>query len=103
MERRRSKRGKAGHPLIDSVEPVMFGVIRLVFDDGYEAVLDLRPLMTRTIWKNVRTKEDFFAVEIEEYGHHLSWPAGNGLAELPADGLRRNCEHQEKLHASMYE
>ena len=103
MEKRSTKRGSAAYPLIVSVEPLMFGVIRLLFDDGYEAVLDLRPLMQRRIWKDISTKDDFFAVEIAEHGDHISWPAGGGLAELPADGLRRECERQQKMISLMYE
>jgi hypothetical protein len=103
MEVRRSKSGNAGFPLVESVEPVMFGVIKLKFDDGYEGVLDLRPLMGRGIWSGVKTREDFFAVQIHEIGGHIFWPAGGGLTELPADGLRRECERQEKVHILMYE
>jgi hypothetical protein len=101
MEVRRPKRGSAGFPLIESVEPVMFGVIRLKFDDEYEGVLDLRPLMRHANWAGVKTREDFFAVQIYENGGHISWPAGG--VELPADGLRRDCERQQKLHLLMYE
>lgn len=81
----------------------MFGVIRVVFDDGYEGILDLRPLLKKRIWKDIRTKEDFFQIEIDEIGGSLSWPKGGGLAELPADGVRFDCERQEKLLSSMFE
>ena len=83
MEIRRAERGTAGYPLIETVEPLTFGVIKLLFDDGYEAVLDLRPLMKRSIWRNIRSKEDFFAIRIEKHGAHLSWPRSNGDAEPP--------------------
>ena len=69
----RSSKGKAGFPLIVSVEPVMFGVLRVVFDDGYEGVLDLRSVMGKAIWQNIRTKEDFFEVELDQFGSHLSF------------------------------
>ncbi|MBN9023054.1 MAG: hypothetical protein J0H08_13355, partial [Rhizobiales bacterium] len=32
-------------PRIETVKPVMFGVLKLVFDDGYEGIVDLRPLL----------------------------------------------------------
>jgi hypothetical protein len=89
----RSKHGVAAFPLLESAEPLDFGVIRLRFDDGNEADLDLRSSMQRAIWANIRTKDDFFAVEIDAHGSHLSWPKG---AELPADGLRFECERQNK-------
>jgi hypothetical protein len=70
-----------------------------VFDDGYEGVLDLRSLMSRGTWQNIRTREDFFEVELERFGSHLSWPKGG--TELPADGVRLDCERQESLLKSM--
>jgi hypothetical protein len=97
----RASKGTAGFPLIVSVEPVMFGVLRVVFDDAYESILDLRSVMGRGIWQNIRTKEDFFEVELERFGGHLSWPKGGGLTELPADGVRLDCERQETLLKSM--
>lgn len=101
MEVHRTSKGKAGFPLIATVEPVMFGVLRVVFDDGYEGILDLRSVMGRRIWQNIRTKEDFFEVELEQFGSHLSWPKGCGATELPADGVRLTCERQEALLRSM--
>jgi Protein of unknown function (DUF2442) len=99
MEVHRTNKGKAGFPLIASVEPVMFGVLRVVFDDGYEGILDLRSVMGQTIWQTIRTKEDFFEVELEQFGSHLSWPKGG--TELPADGVRAACERRETLLRSM--
>jgi len=101
MQIHRTKKGDAGFPLIATVEPVMFGVLRVVFDDGYEGILDLRSGMGRGIWQNIRTKEDFFEVELEQFGSHLSWPKGGGVTELPADGVRATCERQESLLKSM--
>jgi len=97
----RINKGEAGFPLIVSAEPVMFGVLRVVFDDGYEGVLDLRAVMGKAIWQNIRTKEDFFEVELAQFGSHLSWPKGDGVTELPADGVRATCERQESLLRSM--
>ena len=42
MAAKRTKVGNAAHPLIVEVEAVILGVVKLVFDDGYEGVLDLR-------------------------------------------------------------
>jgi hypothetical protein len=95
MKVHRSKRGTAAYPLIESAEALTFGVIRLRFDDGYQADLDLRPL-SGAIWANIRTEQDFFAMEIDDIGSRFSWPKGNGLTELPADGLRFECERRNK-------
>jgi hypothetical protein len=81
--------------LIESADPLTFGVIRLRFDDGYQADLDLRSVMNGAIWTNIRTDEDFFAIELNDIGSRLSWPRGAGLIELPADGLRMECERQK--------
>ena len=97
----RARKGEAGFPLIVSVEPVMFGVLHVVFDDGYEGVLDMRSVMGQAIWQNIRTKEDFFEVELDQIGGYLSWPKGRGATELPADGVRVTCERQESLLRSM--
>jgi hypothetical protein len=101
MEVHRTINGKAGFPLIACVEPVMFGVLRIVFDDGYEGVLDLRSVMGKGIWQNIRTREDFFEIEVAPNGGHVSWPKGDGMTELPADGVRLTCERQESLLRSM--
>ena len=101
MEVHRASKGKAGFPLIVSVEPVMLGVLRVVFDDGYEGVLDLRSSMGHAAWQNIRTKEDFYEVELEQFGSHIFWPKGGGAPELPADGVRVSCERQESLLRSM--
>jgi hypothetical protein len=90
----RASKGRAGFPLVVSVEPVMF-------DDEYEGILDLRSSMGQGIWQNIRTREDFFEVELEQFGSHLSWPKGGGATELPADGVRATCERQESLLRSM--
>jgi uncharacterized protein DUF2442 len=95
----RSKRGNAGHPLIESAEPVSFGIMRIWFDDGYEADLDLRDLMKHPNWSEIQTYDDFAGVEVSEYGGHLSWPRFEDVPELPADGCREECERQKQSNA----
>ena len=34
-------------PRIVTAEPVIFGVLKLVFTDGYEGVVDLRPVIAQ--------------------------------------------------------
>jgi hypothetical protein len=96
-----ASKGNAGFPLIVSVEPMMFGVQRVVFGDGYQGVLDLRSVLGQAIWQNIRTKEDFFEIELAPNGGHVSWPKGDGVTELPAEGVRATCERQESLLRSM--
>jgi hypothetical protein len=95
---RRTKVGRAAHPLVVEAEAVILGVIKLVFDDGYEAILDLRPQMEKRIWKNLSGWKDFAIVQVEESGNHIFWMDITGYQiELPADGLRHAAERQEKL------
>jgi hypothetical protein len=79
-------------------EAVILGVIKLVFDDGYEAILDLRPQMEKGKWKSFSGWKEFEAVQVEEFGSQLFWKdvAGHSI-ELPADWLRHAAERQEEL------
>jgi len=91
-------RTRPGHP-----EPFVATIMR------FEGSLDpirasggiVRAVMGKAIWQNIRTKEDFFEVELAQFGSHLSWPKGGGVTELPADGVRATCERQESLLRSM--
>jgi hypothetical protein len=95
---RRSKVGRAAHPLVVEAEAVILGVIKLVFDGGYEAILDLRPQMEKEIWKNCSRWKEFATVQVEELGSHIFWKDVAGCPiELPADALRHAAEKQEKL------
>jgi hypothetical protein len=100
VEVRRTKLSDASYPLLEAVEPVSFGFLRLVFDDGYESVIDLRPLMDKPLWRDVRTREDLFALELEESGDYVFWPKSEYL-QLPADGLRWDCERQQQAIAAL--
>jgi hypothetical protein len=95
---RRTKVGRAAHALVVEAEAVILGVIKLVFDDGYEAILDLRPQMEKGNWKNLSCWKEFEAVQVEEFGSRIFWTDVAGhLIELPADWLRHAAEKQEEL------
>jgi hypothetical protein len=104
MTAKRTKVGNAAFPLVVEVEAVILGVVKLVFDDGYEGVLDLRPQMGRTLWRRMSSWDAFARVQIDEFGSCIFWAEfeGNPI-ELAADGLRRDCERQEAVHKLMYE
>ena len=87
-------------PRIATAEPVIHGVLKLVFTDGYEGVVDLRPLIAGgRIFTWLQKPENFRAVQLEEYGHHVFWldNEGNEIA-LGAEGLRCDAEKQAELH-----
>ncbi len=90
-------------PRIKSAEPVIHGVLKLVFLDGYEGVVDLRPLIAQgKIFKWLQDPKNFGAVQVDEYGHSISWMDATGdEIDLGADSLRRDCERQAEIHKLM--
>ena len=89
-------------PRIETVKPVMFGVLKLVFDDGYEGVVDLRPLLANgEIFAFLRADPArFMKVRREKFGHSVFWTDDEGdVVDLGADSLRRDAEKQAALIA----
>jgi len=87
-------------PRIITAEPVIHGVLKLVFTDGYEGVVDLRPIIAQgRIFKWLQKPKNFLKVQLEEYGHHVYWIDDKGYEiDLGADSLRRDAEKQAELH-----
>ena len=90
-------------PRISNAEVVIHGVLKIVFLDGFEGVVDLRPLIAKggvVAW--LQHSENFSAFKIEEYRHAISWTDASGYEiDLSADGLRRDCERQADIHQLM--
>ncbi|MGO9743596.1 MAG: DUF2442 domain-containing protein [Roseiarcus sp.] len=87
-------------PCITLAEPVIHGVLKIRFDDGYEGVVDLRPLIAKgKVFSWLETPAHFAAVRVDEFGHSLSWLDGQGYTiDLSADSLRRDAERQAEVH-----
>jgi hypothetical protein len=87
-------------PRIATAEPVIHGVLKLGFTDGYEGVIDLRPLISRGgVFKRLEKPKSFSKLQVEECGHHIFWIDDKGREiDLGADGLRRDAEKQAELH-----
>ncbi|SCW91018.1 DUF2442 domain-containing protein [Ancylobacter rudongensis] len=87
-------------PRIKVAEPVIHGVIKLVFTDGYEGVVDVRPVIARgRIFTYLQKPENFARLQLDEYGHHIFWIDDNGdEIDFGADQLRRDSEKQAQLH-----
>src|SRR6266850_4417948 len=87
-------------PRIVSAEPVIHGVLKLVFTDGYEGVVDVRPLIAKgRVFTWLQKPKNFQKVKLEEYGHHVYWTNDKGQEiDLGADSLRRDAEKQAELH-----
>ncbi len=90
-------------PRIKTAEPIVPGVLKLVFQDGHEDVVDLRPLLSKGgVFGPLQDPAHFAKVRIDEFGHSVSWTNDDGYeVGLGADGLRRDCERQAGIHKLM--
>ena len=90
-------------PHIVSAEPVIPGVLKVAFDDGFEGVVDLRPLIGKgKIFAWLETPAHFAEVAVDEFGHSISWLDDAGYTiDLSADSLRRDAERQAEMHRLM--
>ena len=90
-------------PSIVDAEPVIHGVLKVGFDDGYEGVVDLRPLIAKgKVFAWLSAPEHFAAVKVDEFGHSVSWLDDQGYAiDLSADSIRRDAERQAEIHRLM--
>jgi Protein of unknown function (DUF2442) len=87
-------------PRIASAEPVIHGVLKIVWFDGYEGVVDLRPVIDRgRIFKHLQDPKNFKKLTVAEYGHSIGWINDKGEEiDFSADNLRLKAENQAKLH-----
>ena len=83
-----------------SVEPVLFGVVKIVWLDGFEAIVDLRPVIAvGDIFAFLRgAPERFGAVALDEHGHSIRWIDDQGdEVDFGSDSLRRRAERQAEI------
>ena len=90
-------------PRVSTAEPVIHGVLKLVFLDGYEGVVDLRPVLARgKVFTWLQDPGNFSNVRVDEYGQSISWTDASGYTiDFGADSLRRDCERQAEIHKLM--
>ena len=84
-----------------AVEPVLYGVLKIVWADGYEAVVDLRPVIgTGDIFRFLRAEPDrFMTVRLEEHGNSIYWIDHDGdEIDFGAAALRRRAKEQDEMH-----
>ena len=87
-------------PRMKSVEPVLFGVLKIIWHDGYEAIVDLRPVIAEgEIFAFLRrSPERFNCVKLEDYGHSIFWLDDEGdEIDFGSDALRRRAERQAEI------
>jgi hypothetical protein len=87
-------------PRIVACEPVIHGVVKIVWNDGFEGVVDLRPTIDRgRIFTYLKDPRNFANVKVDEYGHSIGWVTDSGdEIDFGADNLREKAENQAKLH-----
>jgi hypothetical protein len=83
-----------------SVEAVLFGVVKIAWADGYEAVIDLRPVIAEgDLFSFLRLAPDRFSgVKLSDFGQTIYWIDDDGdEIDLGADSLRRRAERQAAI------
>src|SRR5947209_17823339 len=83
-----------------SAEPVIFGVVKIVWKDGFAGILDLRPMLaTGEIFNFLRVNPARFDdLKLEDYGHNIYWLYDdNDEIGFGSDGLRPRGERQAGL------
>ncbi len=88
-----------------SVEPILYGVVKIVWLDGYEAIVDLRPVLAEgEAFAFLRhSPERFGAVRLADCGHAITWLDDNGdEIDFGSDSLRHRAVRQAEIlrHAS---
>jgi hypothetical protein len=86
---------------ITAVEAVLPGVLKLVWNDGYEGIVDLRGVIADgKIFEHIRDPENFRNVRLESYGHSIYWGReGDEEVDFGCDRLREMAEEQAALLA----
>ena len=87
-------------PRILSAQPVIHGVLKISWNDGYDGVVDLRPTIARgKIFTHLQNPKNFAKVRVSEYGHSIEWINDKGEEiDFGADTLRSKAENQARLN-----
>ena len=83
-----------------SVEAVLYGVLKIAWLDGYEAIVDLRPVIAEgEMFEFLRRSPDRFGeVKLSEFGHSIYWlDDERDEIDFGADSLRRRAERQAAI------
>jgi hypothetical protein len=86
---------------ITAAEAVLPGVLKLVWNDGYQGIVDLRGTIAEgQIYEHIRDPENFKKVQVEGYGHSIYWgKEGEEEVDFGCDRLREIAEEQAALLA----
>lgn len=86
---------------ISSAEAVLPGVLKLVWNDGYQGIVDLRGIIAQgALFETLRDAGQFAGVHVAEHGHSIYWGKdGDEDADFGCDRLREMAEEQAALLA----
>ena len=84
-----------------SAEPVLQGVLKIAWNDGYEGLVDLRGFIGEgEIFEHIRDPRNFKQVRVESHGHSIYWgEEGDEEVDFGCDRLREMAEEQAALLA----
>jgi hypothetical protein len=85
---------------LKSVEAVLYGVVKIAWLDDYEAIVDLRPVISEGEMFEFlrRSPERFGDVKLSDFGHSIYWLDDEGdEIDFGADSLRRRAERQAAI------
>jgi len=83
-----------------SAEPVIFGVVKIVWKDGFAGIVDLRPLLAKgEMFEFLRVNPARFDdLKLEEHGHKIfSLDDQGDEIDFGSDSLRQRAERQAGL------
>jgi hypothetical protein len=83
-----------------SAEPVIFGVVKIVWKDGFAGVVDLRPLLEKgEMFEFLRVNPARFdGLRLEDHGYKIFWLDDQGdEIDFGSDSLRHRAERQAGL------
>ena len=83
-----------------SVEPILYGVVKIAWLDGFEAIVDLRPVICEgEMFEFLRCSPDRFGdVKLSDFGHSIYWLDDEGdEIDFGSDSLRRRAERQAAI------
>jgi hypothetical protein len=83
-----------------SAVPVTFGVVKIVWKDGFAGVVDLRPVLAKgQMFEFLRARPARFDdLRLEDYGHCIFWLDDQGVEiDFGSDSLRRRAEQTAGL------
>jgi hypothetical protein len=87
-------------PRIATVEPVIYGVLKIVWLDGYVGLVDLRSILeSGEAFEPLRSDPEMFElVKADPHGHCIFWDHPDGFEiDFGADSLRLRAERQAAL------